>query len=377
MLAEIISQIAGAEQTRQKYHPRPSSSGPERCIRSMVYDAMGIEPKKIPGRAILVMDDSSHHEDLTIGWINKSVMTIHSNQRGVNCMAIDSPFLNHEYVCKTCGDTVPAGMIHGHIDGICEEMTGEKHLFEHKALNHFSFQRLENGERLPQDYVCQTVMYENGLRENHGEKLGFSILLVKNKNTAQYMEFHILYNKDEDTVTIQTYMVDYNDDGKPFLLMLKEDTMFYVLKNVKSKFEAIDKHFKGKTLPERPYIEPEEFPCGYCGWKNHCWADYKNEILNRKNAVQLDPAIIDLVVAYKATGVERIIVEKKEKDLKQQIKQAMIDKAANTGIAGPWLVNLTQDTTSRIDKKLIPFDILQLATKETACEKIKIEKLNK
>ena len=103
MLAELIPQIAGQDQRKFKYRPRPSNAGPERCIRAMVYSALGIEPKPLPGRSILIMDDSSWHEELSADWINKSVYKLHSRQMGVNCLELDSPFLKSEYTCKMCG----------------------------------------------------------------------------------------------------------------------------------------------------------------------------------------------------------------------------------------------------------------------------------
>ena len=78
MLAEIIPKIAGMEQNEWDFKPRPSSAGPERCIRQMVYHGLGFPSEPLSGRAILVFDDSSWHEELTLDWLRKSAFKIHS-----------------------------------------------------------------------------------------------------------------------------------------------------------------------------------------------------------------------------------------------------------------------------------------------------------
>ena len=43
MIADIILKVAAMERTEEDaYRPRPSSAGPQRCIRQMVYHGLGI-----------------------------------------------------------------------------------------------------------------------------------------------------------------------------------------------------------------------------------------------------------------------------------------------------------------------------------------------
>ena len=84
MLADLIPKLAvmGAK-PEQPYRPRPSSAGPERCIRQMVFHGLKIPRDPLPGRALLFFDDSSWHEELTADWLRTSAYKVHSEQMEV------------------------------------------------------------------------------------------------------------------------------------------------------------------------------------------------------------------------------------------------------------------------------------------------------
>ena len=89
MLADLIIKIAGMEAKKEaEYRPRPSSAGPERCLRQLVYRAQGITGKPIGNRFIMVLDDSSWHEELTADWIRKSAFQLLDQQKKVVCVLI-------------------------------------------------------------------------------------------------------------------------------------------------------------------------------------------------------------------------------------------------------------------------------------------------
>ena len=73
MLADLLIKIAGmTAKPEAEYRPRPSSAGPERCLRQLVYKALGTPGKPTGDRFIMVLDDSSWPEELTADWIRKS-----------------------------------------------------------------------------------------------------------------------------------------------------------------------------------------------------------------------------------------------------------------------------------------------------------------
>ena len=87
MLADLIPKLA--QLTREKdqgYRRRPSSSGPERCERSMVYHGLGVDPEPFPGRTLLIFDDGNWHEELTLDWLRQSAYKIHHEQ-----MTVETP----------------------------------------------------------------------------------------------------------------------------------------------------------------------------------------------------------------------------------------------------------------------------------------------
>ena len=145
MIADIIPKLAEFERQDYKYRPRPSNSGPERCIRQMVYHGLEVPRQPLPGRALLVFDDSSWHETLTGDWIRKSAYKLHSEQMLIE---VGSLGIN----------------LKGHIDYLITDLTGKDLLLEHKAINHFSFQRYLEGN-LPLDYLTQMALYFRGLQK--------------------------------------------------------------------------------------------------------------------------------------------------------------------------------------------------------------------
>jgi hypothetical protein len=126
----------------------------------MAYHALGYpEGKMIADRAILVMEDSSWHEELTGDALARTAFKLHSQQMGVDCA--DLPFDNKHY-CHICKKEVDG--LHGHIDGIITDMLNNEHLFEHKALNRFGFEEILK-RQWPLDYFTQGVQYLNGARK--------------------------------------------------------------------------------------------------------------------------------------------------------------------------------------------------------------------
>ncbi|MFH1627388.1 MAG: hypothetical protein ABIE47_01540, partial [Pseudomonadota bacterium] len=100
-------------------------------------------------------------------WLRKSIFKVHSEQMHVN-VDMGLPFMRQR-TCKTkisgqpCGQIIPAGHIAGHMDFLLGNPEGKDILIEHKAINHFTFERIWRGE-IPLDYVFQTSLYLQGLQ---------------------------------------------------------------------------------------------------------------------------------------------------------------------------------------------------------------------
>lgn len=342
MLADIILKVAEMEsQQEQEYRPRPSLAGPQRCIRQLVYHGLCVPRKPIPGRAVLIFDDSSWHEELTADWIRKSAFQLHSQQMPV-----------------TIKDEATGIVLPGHIDGIITDILTVDRLLEHKAINHFTFQKYCAGE-IPLDYVAQCCLYIRGLQADN-PSISEAVLLVKNKNTAQYMEFLIHYHREADMATILNRTMSWGET------IDMGDSIENITREAFDKFHLIDTHIKAKTLPARQYDRYDDetgWHCDYCGWGGLCWEGYEHEFESLKADGMLSAEIEDMVRYYKELGAQKGDIEKEYKALSEQIKKLIEDSGHRQGKAGDYLCKLKLQETRTIDKSLLTPAEIQKATK--------------
>jgi len=336
MLADVILKIAGQfqEEEDHKYYPRPSMAGPERCTRQMVYHGLNIPKEPLAGRAVMIFSDSSFHEDLTADWIRKSAFQLHSEQ-----MEVKTGW-GYSFILT------------GHIDGIVTDLLGVDYLWEHKAINHFSWQKYWDGA-IPYDYVAQCCIYLRGLQSDN-PNLHQAILLLKNKNTAAYMELIIDYNRSTDTATITTAT---NSNGE--VKVINEEIHNAVNASFE-KFEYVNDCIKKQTLPKRDYFIGDDWHCEYCAWCKTCWAGYKKEFAELKTDTMLSDDVADMIRYYKELGGQKSDIEKEYKELSGKIKDTMKQIGAREGRAGEFIAKLSLSEVNRIDKeKLTPAEILR------------------
>jgi CRISPR/Cas system-associated exonuclease Cas4 (RecB family) len=315
MIADIILKIAGMqgeEEGNHAYYPRPSLAGPDRCIRQMVFWAMGIPREPLPGRAVMIFDDSSFHEDLTGDWIRKSAFQLHSEQ-----MEVD---IGEQYGIH----------LKGHIDGIITDLSGTDIHFEHKAINHFTFQKYWSGE-VPMDYVTQTCLYNLGLK-NDNPDIDQSILLIKNKNTAQYLEYLIEYRAPDTATIIQRT----NSQGETIEM---GEVIERITENAFRKFAEVKKYAEEKRLPKRQY-DIDNWHCEYCGWKEKCWDNWEAEFEQLKTNEMLPSDVADMVRYYRELGGQKSDIDKEYKSLASQIKALMKDNEMREGRTDEYVCRL-------------------------------------
>lgn len=371
MLADIILRIAaeeGKEEDSYTYRPRPSASGPERCLRQLVYHGLGVPRQPLPGRAIMIFSDSSFHEDLTADWIRRSAFHLHSEQMHVNVPAGLS-FLP-ERKCKMvsdgnkCGQIIPAGHLAGHIDGIVTDVLKIDRHYEHKGISHFQFQKYWAGE-LPLDNISQTCIYNCGLKKLNPD-INESLLLIKNKNTAQYLEFLIRY--EDDTALIVNRV---NSQGETIEMGVEIPN---IVDDAFKKFATVQEYIDKKTLPKREY-DIDHWRCEYCGWYSHCYKNYAREFNELKTDTQLPDEIADMVAYKQELAAERIDIEHKEDDIKNQVKKIMKELDTREGRAGDRICRLHLLTKETLDKGKIPNKLIKDATKVSHYEKLTISNL--
>jgi len=362
MLVDILHKLP-----KQRYSDggsvfRPSSAGPEKCIRQLVYEGMKTKPAPLPGRAHFIFDDGHWHEELTADWIRKSSFDLHSSQ-----MHVDIPVsFEHPEIKCFCGAKRPANHISGHIDGILTDLLDRDTLWEHKAINHFTWQSFSGGE-LPMDYITQCCLYIKGLHDVAVE-IEDCCLLIKNKNTAQYCEFVFSYDVETDICKINSIS---NTIDTKIIQSKNGNEIKDVYKGVDKKFCEVKEHLDAGTLPDRQY-ELSHWRCQYCGYFTTCYADYEKEFAQMQTEAELPGDVIDLVRYYRETGGQIKDMQKENDELKDKIKAVMRESNIREGYAGEYLCKLSYGKRKHLNRDKIPLNILDEATEIRPFETLRI-----
>lgn|SRR5574341_500245 len=370
MLADLLNGLAKLEQDDEfrPYYARPSLAGPERCMRRLVYQAMHVQPAPLPGRALLTMDDSSWHEELTFDWIAKSVFQVHSRQMAVD---IPAPGVNHAgHWCRLCKRQIEAEIIHGHIDGLLTDPLGRDTLVEHKALSFYGCHRIENGE-LPLDYFTQACLYSAGLQRIQ-PALKAVLVLIKNKNTAQYLEYELTYDAETDRATIHRLTMSRGDlpaETRPMELTLDRPVL-----SAMEKFRAVQAAAEVQALPARPFALGTPFPCGYCVFEVTCWAGYEEEFEALADDAVLDEELESLAKYYLEVSSHASTMEQEKEDLRAQIRAALDAKQIRGGRVGPYVIQVALREKVSWDPARIPEAVQAVAKRMKSYEVLTIRK---
>jgi len=330
MLAELLPKIAAmeaGERESSKYRKRPSSAGPEKCIRQMVYHGLDTKKQQTGDRMWLVFDDSSWHEELSADWIRKTAFQLHSEQ-----MKVD------------------VGELKGSIDGILTDITGVERLWEHKAINHFTFVMYWEGKNgsLPLDNICQSCIYCKAVQGDNPDNPDITeiLLLIKNKNTAQYMEYLIEYHDDVALIKEATHSTGEKKEINQLI--------YFPVSYCMDKFRQVQAHIEKKTLPPRQY-EMTHWRCEYCPYMDKCWEGYENEFDKLESDAALEGDIVDLCKYYLECTMHESEMKKEKDGLKKQIKDILKAKEVKDGNAGEYVLKMSLVKYEKVaDMNLVP-----------------------
>ncbi|GJL52928.1 MAG: hypothetical protein NPIRA02_00600 [Nitrospirales bacterium] len=365
MLAEIIHGIANFDWQPSPYRPRPSSSGPTQCRRKLTYRALEYPERKPGDRFAVVLDDSSWHEELTCQWIEQSTFKLHSQQMPLTIPNALPWLIEQEqpFTCSMCQGTVQPGSLHGHIDGILTDLFFEDYLFEHKAINHFTFESYRKGA-WPLDHLTQCVLYFEALHDIQPD-LNIAILLIKNKNTSGYLEYLLHYDYDSKTLTI---LEATSSDGTTIDLGDPLPTFVNLFQDALDQFATIEQHRQAGTLPPRQY-EPHDWQCEYCPFFNPCWESVQ---LNDEAVLELSEESAKLAVQLYELTEERKRLEKEEDKLKRAFRLLLKNHGVRRATGSTISIKLKEEQRSTVSQDLIPADILSAARRTTTIEKLRV-----
>jgi CRISPR/Cas system-associated exonuclease Cas4 (RecB family) len=371
MIADIIHKVAGFERKDAQYRPRPSAAGQEICAKKLVYHAQGVVGEQPADRMAMVLDDSSWHEELTADWICKSGYALHSRQMPIT-LTNALPFMagHPAYHCWECSKReerpvrLAAMDLHGHIDGILTDILDTDYLWEHKALNHFTFERYWGGED-PVDYFVQSgVIYVRGVQVWQ-PRCRKCCLLIKNKNTAAYLEYLLDYDRDTDTLVVEEVINSNGDRRSP-------GTVYAGLyRQAIEKFETIERHRASGTLPQRPF-PPDDWHCRYCPYQRTCWEGAGGNNLDQAE-IALDSETAEAAKEYIALGQSANVNRKRQDELKKMLRLVLYANNAVQGRGDGVLVRIETGVQRRIDADMLPPDVREQITKETQTEKLVVK----
>lgn len=341
MLAELIPKVAaqeGAEKDQDKYqnyYARPSLAGPGRCLRQMVYWALGKEQAETNDRMYLVFDSANWYEELIADWIRKTSIRLHSEQMEV----------------EVFGKHIPKGK--GHIDGILSDLRGDERLWENKAINHFTWYSYWENEP-PWDHICQTCIYLNGLQRVQPE-ITEAILFLVNRNTNQFIEYLIEYHDDCALLKSVTHSTG---EVRELNILIP-----HIVGYCEWKFHLVQSFYDrsiqtGKDqLPERGY-SMDDWHCSYCPYNEICWENFKEELENLRSDVDLPDELEDMIRYFQEVKMHVRSGEKERDELRDKIKALLVANDARSGQVGPYVVSMTYLESKSIDRDRIPRDLL-------------------
>lgn len=301
MLAPILHKILKMDEPeRHPYYPRPSSAGPQRCERQMVYHRIKQpEDHGFSGRMLAVFEDSTWDESQSADIIAKSAFQIHSAQMKVICYE------------------EPGWQISGAIDGIITDPLLVDRLWEHKAVSHWSFERYWNGGELPDDYFTQVAFYMRGVQAVNPD-ITEAVLLIKNKNTLGYLDYLLRYDRAGDSllvVRMTKHTGEFVELGKAYQ---------GIVTAAMDKFKRVERHAKDGTLPDR--LPPGHWRCDYCPYNGNpstCWGKFVEETTLMDTvdlSATLDgPGLVSAARQYLLTNADLKTLESTKDTLRDQI----------------------------------------------------------
>jgi len=361
MLAELIPAIAAGQEEDIPYRRRPSLAGPEKCIRYLAYYAMNYTAAPLPGRAALVFDDSSWHEELTLDWIRKTAVEVLDKNSDVVKGWIHQGLVRISTQPETIGQIeIDTDIGRGHLDGLGRWPDAVIRLIEHKAINHFTFEGYWNGSREPLDYFTQCAAY---LRRLAVVGINEGILLIKNKNTAQYIEFQLIYNAAEDELTVVRVMRSTGE--------VRESGEIHegLIRKAVRRFDEVDAFCKRKQLPDRQYYinnDDDGWRCSYCRYAKECWKGFAEEYRKFKEKRQLNPDAVALVKLYHENIIKSKELEKEAASAFKELQDLMYQKKWKTAFAGKdWQLDLElKESVRMVKEKLSKADNATVANAE-------------
>jgi hypothetical protein len=192
---------------------------------------------------------------------------------------------------------------------------------------------------------------------------------MKNKNTSDYLEFRLAYDPEADELRVLE-KIRASEERRVFLGDRPDAVFRGVRAAAIARFDAIEAHWAAGTLPDRPYVEPQAFPCGYCPYRQRCWEGWEPPRLNGR--ITLSPQDAVMAAEYAALADELRPKYRRKEELGEQLKLLLKANGASEAVTERLLIRLERRTQRWLDPDLVPADIREAATRPVESEWLKV-----
>jgi hypothetical protein len=150
--------------------------------------------------------------------------------------------------------------------------------------------------------------------------------------------------------------------------------VYFPVSYCEDKFERVEQHALDGTLPMREY-EMDHWRCDYCEYQDECWEGFMNEMDELGVGYDFgEGEIADACRYYKEVGAQETEIKKEKSLLSKWLKTLMKHLGVKEGKAGEYVLKMTGNTTQKIDKKLVPENIMPQISKTYYSDTLRINK---
>ena len=293
-IPEAIDAVKAKKIKLYPCHTNRASNAGQECVRRLVYERVAWDKKLLHDVGLqYIFDEGNRSEDITMQELNEADIPIFEGQRPFKYDKDNVNIVTGKIDCTVTQAAIPCEM---------------------KSINPYDFQTISDLESVRnhkkahiRGYLAQLMVYLFLKEKEEG------ILLFRDKNSGRYKQINV--------------PLDYQ-----------------LVEEVLKKFEAVNKHIKENTLPER--INDLTI-CKTCPFRAECLPD-----ISFGDAVQIvsDNYLAQLIEKREKVSSEASEYDKFDKELKELCKSKAANKEAIFIINGHWEVNVrTHGKGLRVD----------------------------
>ena len=218
-----------------------------------------------------------------------------------------------------------------------------------------------------------------------GSDVEEALLLIKNKNTSQYMELRVrpwLGNLGDEQPTVVVDGVRMEGERGVPIEFSCDTACADLLSRAVKRFEQVVQYRDAAMVPARPF-EFGHWRCDWCPFSGTCWEGYEDESseLVGDEAALLVGEHADLATKAREiyeTNERRKTAEARVKEMKSEMKVELMKRDLRVGLINlsethELTVKLRMQSREGIDASKIPSEVLPLVRKISTFEVLDVK----